>query len=124
MSLLLLEAYFSLLRFDLYLRKKSFATILDIVRSCPVSVKAPPDGTIEQTTRAVDLAVLLYWKKLLCLERSVVLLALLRRRGVPAELVIGAKQLPFRAHAWVEVRGVVVNDKDYVSQIYRQLERC
>jgi hypothetical protein len=48
-----------------------------------------------------------------CLGRSLVLWAALRRRGVDAELVVGA-QAPERgvlpAHAWVEVLGVPVND--------------
>lgn len=48
-----------------------------------------------------------------CLGRSLVLWFLLRRRGVDAELVIGAEaprggKLP--AHAWVEVNGEPVND--------------
>jgi hypothetical protein len=48
-----------------------------------------------------------------CLARSLVLWFLLRRRGVDAELVIGAEaprggELP--AHAWVEVAGEPVND--------------
>ena len=48
-----------------------------------------------------------------CLGRSLVLWFLLRRRGIDAELVIGAEaprdgELP--AHAWVEVAGEPVND--------------
>jgi len=48
-----------------------------------------------------------------CLGRSLVLWFLLRRRGVDAELVIGAEaprdgELP--GHAWVEVAGEPVND--------------
>ncbi len=38
-----------------------------------------------------------------CLIRSLVLLRLLERRGIPARLVIGvASDGPFSAHAWVE----------------------
>jgi hypothetical protein len=48
-----------------------------------------------------------------CLGRSLVLWFLLRRRGIDAELVLGATapedgRLP--AHAWVEVGGEPVND--------------
>jgi hypothetical protein len=39
-------------------------------------------------------------------------------------MVIGAQQLPFKAHAWVEVDGHVVNDKPYVPEMYAVLERC
>jgi hypothetical protein len=46
-----------------------------------------------------------------CLEQSLVLWWLLRRRGIAAELRIGArKELErFEAHAWVEVDSVVLN---------------
>lgn len=41
-----------------------------------------------------------------CLIRSLVLVRLLARRGVPAKLVIGARTAPkFLAHAWVEYAG-------------------
>lgn len=41
-----------------------------------------------------------------CLMQSLVLTALLARRGVPASLVIGVAPGPdFRAHAWVEAGG-------------------
>jgi hypothetical protein len=44
-----------------------------------------------------------------CLVRSLVLVALLARRGIPASLVIGVKTSPgFAAHAWVEYGGVAL----------------
>jgi hypothetical protein len=39
-------------------------------------------------------------------------------------MVLGAQLLPFRAHAWVEVDGAVVNDKPYIHEIYQVLDRC
>jgi hypothetical protein len=30
---------------------------------------------------------------------------------------------PFRSHAWVEIDGVVVNDKPYMLDIYQILDR-
>jgi len=47
-----------------------------------------------------------------CLEQSLVLWSLLRRRGISAELLIGARKEfeRFEAHAWVEVDSVVLND--------------
>jgi hypothetical protein len=38
-------------------------------------------------------------------------------------MVIGAQQMPFRSHAWVEVEGRVVNDKPYTPEMYPVLER-
>ena len=47
-----------------------------------------------------------------CLEQSLVLWWLLRRRGISAELRIGARKEVgrFEAHAWVEVDSVALND--------------
>jgi Transglutaminase-like superfamily len=45
-----------------------------------------------------------------CLTRSLVLVHLLARRGIPAKLVIGVEAAPFRAHAWVEHEGEPVLD--------------
>jgi hypothetical protein len=39
-------------------------------------------------------------------------------------MVIGAQQMPFKAHAWVEADGKVVNDRQYIGELYATLERC
>jgi hypothetical protein len=84
----------------------------------------PSPDAIEQTCAAVDMACIWYWKEALCLQRSAATACLLKRNGVPAQMVIGAQQMPFRAHAWVEVEGRVVNDKPYTPEMYAVLDRC
>jgi hypothetical protein len=39
-------------------------------------------------------------------------------------MVIGAQAMPFRAHAWVEIGGHIVNDKPYTREMYAILDRC
>jgi hypothetical protein len=78
----------------------------------------------EQICHAVDIACALWFKVVLCLQRSVTLAILLRRNSYSAEIVIGAQTLPFRSHAWVELHGQVMNDKSYVGDLYHELERC
>jgi hypothetical protein len=56
------------------------------------------------------LATCLYWKRVLCLQRSVCATRLLRARSLPARLVIGYREAPFFSHAWVEIGSRVVND--------------
>ena len=53
-----------------------------------------------------------------CLPQSLVLWWLLRRRGIIADFRIGARMTTgrFEAHAWVEWRGVVLNDGADVRQ--------
>jgi hypothetical protein len=124
MSFLILRAYGKLALFDCYLRSKDFAALYSRVRSCPVRKRAPSPYTIQELCSAVDMASIWYWKEVLCLQRSAATACLLRQFGVPAEMVIGARQMPFKAHAWVEVDRQVVNDKPYTPELYAVLDRC
>jgi hypothetical protein len=56
-----------------------------------------------------------------CLEQSLFVLRWLRASGVDAALRLGIMQYPFRAHAWVEVHGAVVNDSAERIRVYRPL---
>ena len=124
MSTLVLKACWQLIRFDLYLARGDFAVLYDKVRQQSLHPEARPSPSIEQICRAVDIACIWYWKKTLCLQRSAATACLLKDHGVPAHLVIGAAQIPFRCHAWVEVNGLVVNDKPYTPEMYAVLDRC
>lgn len=70
---------------------------------------------------AVLLATCFYWKPVLCLQRSVCAVRLLRKHGVVARLVIGYRPVPFFSHAWVEVDGRVVNGSPAYQQRLRPL---
>lgn len=60
-----------------------------------------------------------------CLEQSLTLWWLLRRRHIPAQLRIGVQKQAdeFQAHAWVELGGTVLNDRHDVHQEYRAFAR-
>ena len=124
MSFLVLEAYWKLIHFDLYLARGNFAALYDRVRNYPIRAEPSADKAAEQICSAVDLACIWYWKEALCLQRSATTACLLKKYGVPAQMVIGAQQMPFKAHAWVEVDGRVVNDKPYTPEMYAVLDRC
>jgi hypothetical protein len=124
MSFLILKAYLNLIRFDLYLARGNFAAVYDQVRISPVGKTTPTPSAVESICSAVDMACIWYWKEALCLQRSAATSCLLKSHGIFAQMVIGAQQLPFRAHAWVEVDGRVVNDKPYVPKMYAVLDRC
>ncbi|MGA2811782.1 MAG: lasso peptide biosynthesis B2 protein [Candidatus Acidiferrum sp.] len=121
---LAVRAYVALIRFDLFLARQDFAGLYDAVRNHPCPRVAVDDGATSEICLAVDLASIWYWKHVLCLQRSAAAACLLKDRGIPAELVIGAQHMPFRAHAWVEVHGRVVNDKSYTKEMYSVLDRC
>jgi transglutaminase superfamily protein len=118
---LVCQSYCALLRFDMYLIRNDFGALHRSVRN---AVTAPFRGLAANSIcRAVDLASVFYFKEVLCLQRSAAATVLLRKYGIRAELVVGVQHWPFRAHAWVEVDGQVVNDKPYTSEMYAVLDR-
>lgn len=123
MRFLVLKAYLKLIYFDVYLARGNFAALYEKVRKYPL--RKPVLGLDpHQICSAVDMACIWYWKEALCLQRSAATACLLKTYGVPAQMVIGAQQMPFKAHAWVEVDGRVVNDKPYTPEMYAVLDRC
>ena len=124
MRFLVLKAYWKLIYFDFYLARGNFAGLHQRVRSYPIREKTANPEAIERICAAMDMACIWYWKEALCLQRSAATACLLKQHGVAAQLVIGAQQMPFKAHAWVEVDRRVVNDNPYMPEIYAVLERC
>jgi hypothetical protein len=124
MRFLVLRAYLALLQFEVLLVRGNFSALYDTVRHCPCSPHCRDDDTIAQICSAVDMACIWYWKEALCLQRSAAATCLLKKYGVPAQLVIGAQHTPFKSHAWVEVDGRVVNEKPYVAEVYPVVDRC
>ena len=119
-----LHAYVALLHFDFLLRRGNFTAVYDAVRRRPCRLREYQADTIRRLCAAVDSACIWHWKQVLCLQRSAVAACLLKDHGIPAQLVIGTQHTPFRAHAWVEVDGRVVNDNSYTNEIYAVLDRC
>jgi len=66
------------------------------------------------TAMTLDLAARNMFFRTNCLERSLALQWLLRRRGIATNLRIGARKESalFEAHAWIELDGVVLNDPE------------
>lgn len=123
MSFLVVHAYAQLIEFEFYIARGNFDAMHKKVHSYPVA-KTPLTIPVERICAAMDMACIWYWKKALCLQRSAATTCLLKRFGIPAELVIGAQLMPLRVHAWVEVDGRVVNDKPYTPEIFAVLDRC
>jgi triphosphoribosyl-dephospho-CoA synthetase len=124
-TLLLLRSYLLLIKIDLIMQLRSLQSIHFLLRSRTAALE--PSNTpldVETICHAINLSCVFYMKPVLCLQRSAATALLLRRYGWKAEMVIGAQMLPFKSHAWVELDGRVVNDKPYMHEIYRVLERC
>jgi len=124
MAFLVLRAYLKLIDFDLDLARGDFQSLYNKVRAYPIKRMPARTDAVEQIRSAVDMACIWYWKEVLCLQRSAATACLLKQHGVPARLLIGAQQTPFKAHAWVEVDGRVINDKPYMREMYVVLDQC
>lgn len=120
---LFVRAYFELILFDLYLVRGNFASLYNKVQKTPLRTEIRSSEVYVRICQMIDIACICYWKRVLCLQRSAATTCLLRKYGVPATLVIGAQQVPFKSHAWVEVDDKVINDKSYVPEMYAVLDK-
>ena len=118
------SAFLGLLAFDLLLKFAGFQSLIKRVEQWPTAEPRTTDGEICRRVRGmVDRAQMYYPKKAMCLQHSAVVTCLLRRRGVPAEMVLAAQEFPPKAHAWAEVMNQVVSDSPSVKTRYRELKR-
>ena len=121
---LVIRSWLLLIRIAILLRSEGLAGVQRALRKQKVRQHATSVGSEVAVCRAVDIASVFYLKPVLCLQRSAVASIMLRRCGHGAEMVIGAQVCPLKSHAWVEIGHVVVNDKPYMREIYREMVRC
>lgn len=108
------------------LMRVSFHRLYQFVRRYPTASATPHASDpliILRVEAALRRACLFYPREARCLQKSAVLVCLLRRAGVPAELVIGVCRTPFRAHAWVEVSGAIINGPQNLKARASVIER-
>src|ERR1044071_8226314 len=118
------SAFVGLLTFDLLLKFGGFQRLIRGVEHWPIASPRTTDPNLCRRVRGmVDRAQMYYPKKAMCLQHSAVVTCLLRRRGVPAEMVLDAQPFTPKAHAWTEVLGQVVSDSPNVKTKYRELRR-
>ncbi len=107
---------------DVILAIGGYQALHRIVRRWPVRPRTP-SGDALSVCAALDRAALWYPRTRLCLARSAVATCLLRWHGFSGEMIVGAKLMPFHAHAWVELDGQVIADAASVRQRYAVLDR-
>lgn len=108
----------------LMLRLRGFDATTSWIRrkvATAAATESRDDAIVHQIEYAVAVAAALYPGRALCLERSLVLYYLLRRRGMAVTYCQGVQPYPFLAHAWVEYRGQPVNDVLEHVQLFARL---
>jgi hypothetical protein len=123
-TILFLQALVRLIQFGGYVSFQNFDALCQRVRACPVRDDILSPVSVAAICHAIDLTAVLHLREIRCLQRSAAATCLLRDYGVPARMIIAARALPFRAHAWVEVDGAIVNDKVSTCSTYSLLESC
>jgi len=119
-----ITAFLSLFIFDLLLKFGGFGSLIERVYRWPTAEPRQTDlETCRHVRAMVDRAQMYYPKKAMCLQHSAVMTCLLRQRGVHAEMVLAAHEFPIRVHAWSEVEGYVVNDRQSVKSTHREIRR-
>ena len=113
---LVFRALYEIARYEVVLSLLGSGRILSQLRRQSISIKSRSSEFEETICDAVLLATCFYWKPVLCLQRAVCTVRLLRRHGIHARLVIGYRPSPFFSHAWVEVDGRVL----YGSAAYQK----
>jgi hypothetical protein len=71
---------------------------------------------IEDVIRAVNKASLLFPLKSKCLLWSLVTTIMLRHNNITAQFNIGVQNMPFMAHAWVEVEDKIIADSHEIPK--------
>ena len=113
---LVIRALGELARYDVTLSLRGSGFILRRLRQQTATHQLQGAEVEQAVCDAVLLATSFYWKPVLCLQRSVCTVRMLRKHGIPAQMMIGFRPSPFFSHAWVEVNGRVV----YGSPAYQK----
>jgi len=84
-----------------------------------------PQLPLQTTARMVRIAAHRGFYNFKCLDQSLVLHWLLRRQGVDARIVFGARrgEEQMELHAWVEVDGVAIGEDDRVNHGFSPFEK-
>ena len=96
---LVFRALCEITRYELIVSLRGIGCILQQLRQQRVSQKPCTEELQRAISDAVLLATCFYWKPVLCLQRSVCTVRLLRQYGIDARLAIGYRPSPFFSHA-------------------------
>jgi hypothetical protein len=115
-------------RFSFHSRRETLARLLEraqaMAEEAGTGSAGDADGAhvLRDVRRALGLArVFDYRSRPDCLPRALAAFVVLRQSGLPAALRVGARKFPFAAHAWVEVDGESVTDRDHERGLYHPM---
>jgi len=117
---LVFRALYEIVRYEMVLWLLGSGRILSQLKRQTMTARVASPLLEKVICDAVLLATCFYWKPVLCLQRAVCTVRLLRSYGIQARLVIGYRPSPFFSHAWVEIDGrVVYGSPAYQTRLLR-----
>lgn len=109
---LVAAALYELVAYEIGMTVRGFGHVRRRLADLPVHPRrtqvSPED--LERISAAMTWALMLHWRQVQCLQRSIVMARLLRRSGIAGRVLIGFRDTPFFCHAWVEVDGAILDD--------------
>jgi hypothetical protein len=107
-----------LLMCDVALRAFGFARTMRWARRVAGQTddRAVHDDLVNQTIHDILVATAFYPGRSKCLEQTIALFILLRRRGASVEIKLGVQPYPFYAHAWLELGGAPLTETPEVIE--------
>lgn len=107
------------------LRMIGFRSLRKLERICPNGSNPTGEAEIRALRIPERFLQASLWSPLpiTCLQMSFSIAEEFRRRGIDARLVIGVRPLPFVAHAWVEIDGIVHGDEANLPVLYGEIYR-
>jgi hypothetical protein len=121
---LIIRSLALLVAHDCFMVCRDLETLVERTRALSLATVKSERRTEASVVLAFGLACSFYPKPVLCLQRSAVLVRLLRAEEIPARMLIGVRKIPFLAHAWVEVNGRIVDDHVAEQGAFFVLEEC
>jgi len=114
LHLVVAEAFLTLLYVGIMSRVLGFNSVYRHSLKVPRLSRVPqPDfdqiDVFQSCRDAVQIACLILPWRALCLPRSFTICSMLKRRGLPAKVVIGIEGLSLRPHAWVECQEATID---------------
>ena len=95
-SWIVLGAIYELFRYEVIVSSRGVGRVFSQLKRQSVNTKPTSPALEEMICDAFHLATCFYWKPVLCLQRAVCTVRLLRRYGIAARLVITRRVFPTR----------------------------
>ncbi|HEY2974377.1 MAG TPA: lasso peptide biosynthesis B2 protein [Pyrinomonadaceae bacterium] len=108
------------LAYDIALKLLGFSRLCRVIQGWPLMKRERlNEQRLKRIFAGIERARIWYPKQMMCMQHSAVITCLSRYWGLPALMAVGARKMPFKSHAWVEVGGTVINDTQKVKRFYR-----